>query len=82
VKQPAGMRPSRPLGAPPAAWQWTLALALGLGTFAMRLVQPIGTQVLNMQLSFFVRYVVFFICGLYAERQGWLLPLSVCAADW
>lgn len=52
------------------------ALALGFGSFAMRLVQPIGTSVLNMQLCFFVQYIAFFLAGLQTARYGWLLPLA------
>jgi peptidoglycan/LPS O-acetylase OafA/YrhL len=55
---------------------WAFAFGLGLGTFAMRLIQPIGTNVLNMQLCFFVQYIAFFVCGLHAARYGWLLPLA------
>jgi peptidoglycan/LPS O-acetylase OafA/YrhL len=62
--------------APSAGLLWLFALALGLGTFAVRLVQPIGTSVLNMQLCFFVQYVAFFIAGLHAARHGWLLPMA------
>lgn len=59
------------------------ALTLGLITFAVRLVQPIGTNVLNLQLCFFVQYVAFFIVGLQAASQGWLLPLAASArARW
>jgi peptidoglycan/LPS O-acetylase OafA/YrhL len=75
-----------PVAAPKASFLWTFALALGLITFAVRLVQPIGTNVLNMQLCFFVQYVAFFICGLHAARHGWLLPLAASsrarAAGW
>ncbi len=71
---------------PKAAFLWTFALALGLGTFAVRLVQPIGTNVLNLQICFFVQYVAFLLCGLHAAQHGWLLPLaaSSCAraAGW
>lgn len=52
------------------------ALALGLGSFVVRLVQPIGTNVLNMQLCFFVQYIAFFIGGLSIAGRGWLLPLA------
>ncbi len=52
------------------------ALALGLGTFAVRLVQPIGTNVMNLQLCFFVQYIAWFIAGLHAARHGWLVPLA------
>ena len=53
-----------------------VALALGLVTFAVRLVQPIGTNVLNLQLCFFVQYIAFFVSGLHAARHGWLVPLA------
>jgi peptidoglycan/LPS O-acetylase OafA/YrhL len=62
--------------APKVPVLWTFAFALGLGTFAMRLAQPIGTNVLNMQLCFFVQYIAFFVCGLHAARHGWLVPLA------
>ncbi len=52
------------------------ALLLGLGTFAVRLVQPIGTNVLNLQLCFFVQYIAWFLAGLHAARHGWLIPLA------
>ena len=61
---------------PSSAFRWIFAVALGLGSFAIRLVQPIGASVLNMQLCFFVQYVAFFIAGLHAARHGWLLPLA------
>lgn len=72
--------------APKVALLWTFALALSLSTFAVRLNQPIGTNVLNLQLCFFVQYIAFFVCGLHAARHQWLLPLaaSSCArtAGW
>lgn len=52
------------------------AVALGLGTFAVRLVQPIGTNILNLQLCFFVQYIAWFMAGLHAARHGWLVPLA------
>ena len=65
--------------APPAGILGGFALALGLGTFAVRLVQPIGTNVLNLQLCFFVQYVAWFAAGRHAARHGWLLPLAASA---
>lgn len=61
---------------PSGAILGAFALALGLGTFAVRLVQPIGTNVLNLQLCFFVQYIAFFVSGLHAARHGWLLALA------
>lgn len=54
----------------------SFALALGLGSFAVRLVQPIGTNILNLQLCFFIQYIAWFLAGLHAARHGWLLPLA------
>lgn len=66
-----------PAGAPPAAGTLLgFALLLGLGTFAVRLVQPIGTNILNLQLCFFVQYIAWFAAGLHAARHGWLVPLA------
>lgn len=49
-------------------------------TFAIRLVQPIGTSFYNMQLCFFPQYVMLFILGLFAYRVKFLdwLPRHLC----
>ena len=62
---------------PPTARQIGL-FGLGLAgvTFAIRIVQPIGTNVLNFQLCFFPQYVAAFAIGLAATRQGWLAALA------
>jgi glucan biosynthesis protein C len=74
------LRPVHPrtsTGAAPSGRRLGLfALALGFGSFLVRLVQPIGTSILNLQLCFFVQYVAFFVAGLHAARAGWLLPLA------
>ena len=49
-----------------------LILIIAAAAFAIRLVQPIGTAVLNMQLSFFASYVALFVVGIAARRRGWL----------
>lgn len=54
----------------------TFALLLGVGTFIVRLSQPLGTNFHNMQLGYFVQYIGFFAAGLAAARGGWLLPLA------
>jgi peptidoglycan/LPS O-acetylase OafA/YrhL len=48
-----------------------LSLIISVGAFAIRLVQPIGTDVMNMQLCYFTQYIVLFIVGIAAYRQGW-----------
>jgi surface polysaccharide O-acyltransferase-like enzyme len=52
-----------------------LALAIGLCTFLVRIVQPIGTSILNMQLCFFSQYILLFIVGIYAWRGNWLMRI-------
>lgn len=75
--RPPAAQASKPKQTPPSA-QMLLgtALALGFGSFAIRLVQPIGTNVLNLQLCFFVQYIAWFLAGLHAARHGWLAPLA------
>ncbi len=50
-----------------------LALAMGLCTFVVRIAQPMGTNILNMQLCFFSQYILLFVVGICAWRRNWLL---------
>lgn len=50
-------------------------LLIALVAFSIRLVQPIGTAVLNMQLCFFSEYVFLFAAGIAAQRRQWLAAL-------
>lgn len=52
-----------------------LALLMGLCTFLVRIVQPMGKNILNMQLCFFSQYVILFCVGLMAYRRNWLLRI-------
>jgi peptidoglycan/LPS O-acetylase OafA/YrhL len=68
--------------APEAAWPapgpaalLAFGCALVAATFAMRLVQPLGTNVLNFQLCFFPQYTAAFAAGVAAGRGGWLEEL-------
>ena len=56
-----------------------LMLVIALGSFFVRLVQPIGTSWLNMQLCFFPQYIVLFGAGLWAGRIGLLQSLPRAA---
>ena len=76
LRPPAPVMPSPVRPAPSAGFLWVFGLALGLGTFAVRILQPIGTNILNLQLCFFVQYLAWFAAGLHAARHGWLLPLA------
>jgi glucans biosynthesis protein C len=48
---------------------------IAAGSFLVRVVQPIGTSVLNMQLCFFTQYVVLFLVGLRVGRADLLHSL-------
>ncbi|SPE61012.1 Acyltransferase 3 (fragment) [Verrucomicrobia bacterium] len=52
-----------------------LAIVMGLGTFLVRIVQPMGTSILNMQLCYFCQYVLLFAVGILAQRRNWLLRI-------
>ena len=52
-----------------------LALLMGLCSFLVRIVQPMGTNILNMQLCFFSQYILLFVVGIYAGRRNWLLRI-------
>lgn len=51
------------------AW---IVLATGAAAFAIRLVFPIGSAVLNLQFSFFASYLALFLLGIDAGERGWL----------
>ncbi|OHD73238.1 MAG: hypothetical protein A2177_16355 [Spirochaetes bacterium RBG_13_68_11] len=48
---------------------------IALAAFLVRLVQPLGTSVMNMQLGYFSSYVVLFAAGLWAGRNGLLAAI-------
>lgn len=55
-----------------------LALIVAAFAFSIRLVQPIGSSIMNMQLCYFSQYIVLFIIGIIASRKNWLarIPYS------
>ena len=53
-----------------------LILFMALCTFLVRIVQPIGTSILNMQLCFFSQYVLLFTVGILARRRNWLFRIG------
>jgi glucan biosynthesis protein C len=59
-----------------------LALGITVLAFLIRIVQPIGTSILNMQLCFFASYVVLFCAGIVAYRGGILDRLNYRAGKW
>ena len=68
--------PDQPAPAPTARQLWLFGLSLAGATFAVRVVQPIGTDVMNFQLCFFPQYIAAFAVGLAAARHGWLAELA------
>jgi glucans biosynthesis protein C len=56
-----------------------LIVLIAVGSFLVRLVQPIGTSWFNMQLCFFPQYIVLFAAGLWAGRRGFLAALPRAA---
>jgi glucan biosynthesis protein C len=48
------------------------AFLMGLCTFLVRIVQPMGTNILNMQLCYFSQYIMLFSVGILARRRNWL----------
>lgn len=53
-----------------------LVLLISVGAFCIRLVQPIDTSILNMQLCYFSQYIVLFITGVYAYRNNWFSTIQ------
>ncbi len=51
------------------------ALFISVFTFLTRIVFPIGTNILNMQLCFFPQYIVLFILGIFFFRKNLLLNI-------
>jgi glucan biosynthesis protein C len=53
-----------------------LILIISVCTFLIRTVQPIGTNVLNMQFCYFAAYIVLFIVGILGYRSNLLAKIS------
>lgn len=51
------------------------ALILSVFTFATRVVFPIGSSIMNMQLCFFPQYILLFIMGIIFSRKELLLAI-------
>lgn len=66
-----------PTGAPSGTTMATFVGAVAVATFLVRLVQPVGTNLLNLQLCFFPQYIAAFVVGLRAARKGWLQSLAL-----
>jgi peptidoglycan/LPS O-acetylase OafA/YrhL len=67
---------SPPVGRPSGAALIGFAGVVALSTFLVRLVQPLGTNVLNFQLCYFPQYIAAFAVGVAAGKHGWLEALA------
>lgn len=47
-----------------------LVLLIGMVAFAIRLIFPIGTSVLNFQLCYFSAYIFMFLMGIFAQQKN------------
>ncbi len=52
-----------------------LIVVMGVCSFLVRIFQPIGASVLNMQLCYFSQYTLLFSVGILAYRGNWLLRI-------
>ena len=52
-----------------------LAILIASCTFVVRIIQPMGTNILNMQLCYFSQYILLFVVGIFACRRNWLLRI-------
>lgn len=46
-------------------------LFMSVCTFLVRTIQPIGTNIINMQLCFFPQYIILFFIGIKSRRNNW-----------
>ena len=53
-----------------------LILLITICAFTIRQIYPFGTDVFNFKLCFFSQYVVFFIVGIVAYRNGWFMKFD------
>ncbi|OBR62473.1 hypothetical protein A7K91_02345 [Paenibacillus oryzae] len=49
-----------------------LAVGMGLAAFVTRLIYPTGEGPLELQLGYFPSYIVLYIAGIIAQKNGWL----------
>lgn len=68
--------PATAPAAPVAVGLWAFGAALVVTTFLIRLFQPVGSSVQNLQLCYFPQYVLAFGAGVAAARGGWLVALA------
>ena len=77
---PSGSRAER--GAPGNGALALFALGVGLVTFVVRLVLPVGywLEPFHFQIAQFPQYITYFVVGLLAYRRGWFAGTRVSQA--
>ena len=68
--------PDRKLLEPTTAKAAGLIGIIAVSAFLVRIVQPIGTSILNMQLCYFASYIALFIVGILAYRNNLFAGIS------
>jgi len=53
-----------------------LILIISICAFLIRIIQPIGTDIVNMQLGYFSSYIGLYIIGIMCRRNNWLDKLN------
>ncbi|HEV3325289.1 MAG TPA: acyltransferase family protein [Puia sp.] len=76
---PPSTRLERPKAFPRTIVLVTLIGLTAIATFVVRVSWPMGTSFYNMQFCYFAEYIVFFVGGILAYRNGWLsaLPAAI-----
>jgi glucans biosynthesis protein C len=54
-----------------------LALITGIISFVTRLIFPLGTEVIELQLGFFPSYIMLYILGVYSHQYQWIPNISI-----
>lgn len=53
-----------------------IIVLISLLNFIVRIFQPFGVSIYNMQLCFFSQYIILFILGIIAYRRDWFMNIS------
>jgi fucose 4-O-acetylase-like acetyltransferase len=73
-------RQERPSAFPRAVSIIVLIGLTAVATFVVRVSWPMGSSFYNMQFCYFAEYIVFFVAGILAYRNGWLAKLPAATS--
>ena len=77
---PPVTRNARAKAFPRTAVHISLIGLTAIATFLVRVSWPMGTSFYNMQFCYFAEYIVFFVAGTLAYRNGWLALLPTATS--